>query len=77
MLKTSLFAGGFVAGVVAIPATLIFVKPVRTAISRKVANKIVHTLVNDDKARNEAIEIATEFAVGLAIIDECSDKKGR
>jgi len=80
MLKTVIFAAGVVSGAVALPATLIYVKPVRTKIVDAVLNKAKHyfasQLVDDSEFRQETIELCSELLVGLSLIDEAKKAEG-
>lgn len=81
MLKTVIFAAGVVSGAVALPATLIYVKPVRTKIVDTVLNKAKHyfaeKLVDDSEFRNELIEMGSEVLAGLVILDEVKKAEGK
>lgn len=79
MLKTVIFAAGVVSGVIALPTTLIYVKPVRTKIVDVVLNKAKHNLAtkltDDAEFRNELIEMGSEALAGLILIDEAQKRK--
>jgi hypothetical protein len=81
MLKTAIFVAGTITGALALPATLIYVKPVRTKIVDGVLNKAKHyfadQLVNDAEFRKDAIELCSELLVGLTLIDESTKEEGK
>ncbi|QFG08724.1 hypothetical protein PBI_INGRID_49 [Arthrobacter phage Ingrid] len=81
MFKTVVFAAGVVSGAIALPATLIYVKPVRTKIVDGVLNKAKHyfanQLVDDAEFRKDAIELCSELLVGLTLIDESKKEEGK
>jgi hypothetical protein len=79
MLKTVIFAAGAVSGAIALPATLIYVKPVRTKIVDGVLNraktKMANAIVDDAKLRKELIDMGSEALAGLIMIDESMKRK--
>jgi ABC-type taurine transport system ATPase subunit len=79
MHKALIFVAGSVAGAVALPATLIYVKPVRTKIVDAALNKakkyVAAKIVDDAEFRTELIDVGSEVLAGLIIIEE--SKKGR
>lgn len=81
MLKTVIFAAGVISGAIALPATLIYVKPVRTKIVDVVLNKAKHNLatklVDDAEFRNELIEVGSEVLAGLVVLDEVKKAEGK
>jgi hypothetical protein len=81
MLKASIFITGMVAGAIALPATLIYVKPVRTKIIDGVLNKakqyFAEKLVDDAEFRTELIEMGSEVLAGLIMIDETKKAEGK
>ncbi|UYL88243.1 hypothetical protein SEA_LILHUDDY_49 [Arthrobacter phage LilHuddy] len=81
MLKTAIFAAGVVSGAIALPATLIYVQPVRTKIVDGVLNKAKHhfatKLVDDAEFRTELIEVGSEVLAGLVMIDEVKKAEGK
>lgn len=74
MLKSLIFVAGAVAGAVALPATLLYVKPVRTKIVDGALNKakkyVAAKIVDDAEFRTELIEVGSEVLAGLILIDE-------
>jgi len=80
MLKTLIFAAGAVSGAIALPATLIYVKPVRTKIVNSVLDraktKMAEAIVDDAELRKELIEMGSEALAGLIMIDESKKRYG-
>jgi hypothetical protein len=79
MLKTIIFAAGAVSGAIALPATLIYVKPVRSKIVNVVLDRakthMANAIVDDAKLRQELIEMGSEALAGLILIDESQKRK--
>lgn len=75
MHKALIFVAGSIAGAVALPATIMYVKPVRTKIAQVISKRIVKVLSDDPEARTDAIDIATDVTAALILIDEV--KKAR
>ncbi|WGH21738.1 hypothetical protein SEA_INKED_51 [Arthrobacter phage Inked] len=79
MLKTVIFAAGVVSGAIALPVTLVYVKPVRTAIVDGILNRakkhLAVKIVDDPKLREELIDVGSEVLAGLIIIDESQKRK--
>jgi hypothetical protein len=70
MHKALIFIAGTVAGAIALPVTLVYVKPVRNKISKIIAQRIVNTLVADPEAREFAIDLTTNMASAVILLDE-------
>jgi hypothetical protein len=81
MLKIAIFAAGSVVGALALPATLIYVKPVRTKIVDGLLNRaktyLANKLVDDNEFRKELIEVGSEVLAGLIMIDESKKMDGK
>jgi hypothetical protein len=79
MLKTIIFAAGAVSGAIALPATLIYVKPVRSKIVNVVLDRakthMANAILDDAKLRQELIEMGSEALAGLILIDESQKRK--
>ncbi|ASM62325.1 hypothetical protein SEA_NIGHTMARE_49 [Arthrobacter phage Nightmare] len=75
-----IFAAGAVSGAIALPATLIYVKPVRTklinASLERAKKKLATAIVEDHTLRKNLIEMGSEALSGLIIIDELTPKEG-
>lgn len=75
MHEVLIFVAGTIAGAVALPVILVYVKPVRNAISKIIAKRIVKSLVADPEAREFAIDLTTNMAAAVTLLDEA--KKAR
>jgi hypothetical protein len=79
MLKTVIFAAGVVSGAIALPATLIYVKPIRSKIVNGVLDRakthMANAIVDDAELRQELIEMGSEALAGLILIDESQKRK--
>ncbi|QFP95439.1 hypothetical protein SEA_MAKAI_47 [Arthrobacter phage Makai] len=77
MLKTAIFAAGLVGGAVALPASVIYIKPVRTAASKMLAKGAVGILRKDAGVREIILEQGSEFLAYVALINEAQKKAGK
>jgi hypothetical protein len=79
MRKAVIFAAGLVGGAVALPASLIYIKPVRTKIVDGLLNKakiyFANKLVDDAEFRSDLIECGSEALAGIILIDEAQKRK--
>lgn len=58
MNKVAIFTVGAVTGILAVPASVIYIKPVRIAFAYGLSRLITSAIVNDPKARETAHEAA-------------------
>jgi len=76
MLKTAIFAAGTVVGALALPAAVIYIKPVKVMVTRAIGKGAVYLIEKDANIRDILINQGTEFLTYVAVIDEAKKRYG-